>query len=74
MTPEWAGLPDRSSEAVVNNPSPAWVLESNGAENRFKGYENSKSDQKYLFPADFRLITNLFTLSESKLVHVAWSL
>jgi hypothetical protein len=50
------------------NASPtSWVSGSNGAENRFKGYESSKPDQKYLFPAHFTLITSPFILSESNL-------
>jgi hypothetical protein len=50
------------------------VSGSNGAENPFKGYESSKPDQKYPFPAHFRLIASPFILSESKLAHVASNL
>jgi hypothetical protein len=46
------------------------VLGSNGAENRVKGHESSKLDQKHLFSTHLGLIRNLFTLSLRKSVYV----
>ena len=40
------------------------------AENRVKGHESSKLDQKHLFSTHLRLIRNLFTLSLRKSVYV----
>ena len=46
------------------------MLGSNGAENRVKGHESSKLDQKHLFSTHLGLIRNLFTLSLRKSVYV----
>jgi len=55
---------------AYRNGERIWVLGSNGAENRVKGHESSKLDQKHLFSTHLGLIRNLFTLSLRKSVYV----
>jgi hypothetical protein len=69
------GRPSLSGDYLLRTgQSVSRVSGSNGAEIPFKGYESSKLDQNYPFPAHFWLITSPFILSESKLVHVTWHL
>jgi hypothetical protein len=50
--PEKGSIQDHSAKAVWVSIR-IWVSGSNGAENRFKGYEGSKADQKIPLSSSF---------------------